>query len=376
MFAGLKPAEGTLIAENSLLPGGRSGVKGRDAWRLASGLASVEASYPLRVRERAGHATALDQVRLVAVDHSAGLEALSLGDGFVLGTRRAAVRVASGEGPEISSNVGGGAGYVAARGETLTVDLGAGGGKSPLVVEAAGAWPCALEVLVPDGAGGWKSLGRLQPRQGSSVMAFDPAGADGVRLAVLGKVSLGFVGTLDLASEPPTVGSATLAGASGSRLGDVMTLVSGSVNVSATLQGPDTLALSFEPPALAEGQVRDYFLAVEATPVSAKDMAIIQRAAGMPTIPTRFALRQNRPNPFNATTTVWFDLPVGAMVRLEVFDTQGRRIQTLVNRYFPPGSHAVPWNPSAGGQRIGPGVYFYRIDAGSFHDRRKMTLIP
>jgi hypothetical protein len=67
---------------------------------------------------------------------------------------------------------------------------------------------------------------------------------------------------------------------------------------------------------------------------------------------------------------------VGAMVRLEVFDAQGRRVGMLANRYFPPGSHAVPWNPSAGGRRIGPGVYFYRLDAGAFHDRRKMTLIP
>ena len=93
-------------------------------------------------------------------------------------------------------------------------------------------------------------------------------------------------------------------------------------------------------------------------------------------LPTRFALRQNQPNPFGVTTTLKFDLPVGAMVRLEVFDAQGRRVETLANRYFPAGSHVVQWSPSASGRRIGPGIYFYRIEAGPFRDRKKMTLIP
>jgi len=93
-------------------------------------------------------------------------------------------------------------------------------------------------------------------------------------------------------------------------------------------------------------------------------------------LPLRFALRQNQPNPFTAATTIRFDLPVGALVRLELFDAQGRRVTTLANRYFPAGYQSLRWDPSQrdGGQ-VGPGMYFYRIQAGPFRERKKMVLL-
>jgi hypothetical protein len=91
-------------------------------------------------------------------------------------------------------------------------------------------------------------------------------------------------------------------------------------------------------------------------------------------IPVQFALRQNQPNPFSALTTIRFELPVGAVVRLEVFDAQGRRVEKLASRYFPAGYHSVTWNP-AGDRQSGPGVYFYRMEAGPFRDRKKMVLL-
>ena len=379
-FAVVRSAKEATVAENSLVPGARAGEKSHDALRVARGLVSVGASYTAQIRERAGRAATLDQVRLVAVDRPAELEAVSIGGRFALGTLRPALSVSTADGSDAAASLNAGTSYTAAPGETLTVDLGPGGGGSPILIEAAGAWPCAVDVLGPGPNGGWQSLGRLQPRKGMETLGLTPPGSDIVKLAAVGKVSLQFVGSLTTSGETATVGTAALVRADGSRLGEVTSLVSGSDDLGAALVGPDTLALAFEAPPLEAGKVRDYFLAVEATPVSGTSLAALQRAVGAPSVPTRFALRQNRPNPFNATTTVWFDLPVGAMVRLEVFDPQGRRIQTLANRYFPPGSHAVPWNPSSGGRRsgrrIGPGVYFYRIEAGAFHDRKKMTLIP
>jgi hypothetical protein len=106
--------------------------------------------------------------------------------------------------------------------------------------------------------------------------------------------------------------------------------------------------------------------------------ALAARPAGgwQPPLPVRFALRQNLPNPFTAATTIRFDLPVGAAVRLDLFDAQGRRVRTLANRYYPAGYHALRWSPSESGDaRMGPGVYFYRIEAGPFRDRKKMVLV-
>ena len=94
-------------------------------------------------------------------------------------------------------------------------------------------------------------------------------------------------------------------------------------------------------------------------------------------VPARFALHQNEPNPFRAATTIRFDLPAGAMVRLEVFDVLGRRIERLASHWYPPGYHAVEWDQRDGrGKQIGPGVYFYRIEAGTIRDQRKMLLLP
>jgi hypothetical protein len=58
--------------------------------------------------------------------------------------------------------------------------------------------------------------------------------------------------------------------------------------------------------------------------------------AGMP---RAFALFQNLPNPFAASTTIRFALPVASRVRLEVYDLLGRRVRTLANALYPPGAH-------------------------------------
>jgi len=95
------------------------------------------------------------------------------------------------------------------------------------------------------------------------------------------------------------------------------------------------------------------------------------------TLPAVFALRQNQPNPFEARTTIGFDLPTGAAVRLEVFDVAGRRLRVLADHYFAPGYYTVEWDKRTGsGSSVGPGMYFYRIQAGPFRARKKMVLLP
>jgi hypothetical protein len=102
-----------------------------------------------------------------------------------------------------------------------------------------------------------------------------------------------------------------------------------------------------------------------------------RRAMEGAALPLRFALHPNAPNPFAARTTIRFDLPVGAIVRLEVFDIAGRRVALLANHYFPPGYQAVEWDRrTPSGLAAGAGVYFYRIEAGPWRVRQKMVLLP
>ena len=84
-----------------------------------------------------------------------------------------------------------------------------------------------------------------------------------------------------------------------------------------------------------------------------------------------FQLHQNYPNPFNPATTISFYLPQSEEVTLTIFDITGRRVTTLVNKPMNAGTHTQTFNASA----LSSGIYFYRLDAGSYSDVQKMTLI-
>jgi hypothetical protein len=87
--------------------------------------------------------------------------------------------------------------------------------------------------------------------------------------------------------------------------------------------------------------------------------------------PQTFELRQNYPNPFNPTTIISYELPANDMVRLEIYDILGRKIETLLSERQNAGNHSVPFNAS----NLSSGVYFYRLSAGSFVQTKKLMLI-
>jgi hypothetical protein len=93
--------------------------------------------------------------------------------------------------------------------------------------------------------------------------------------------------------------------------------------------------------------------------------------------PQAFALRQNQPNPFDEITSIGFALPTPSRVKLEIFDVLGRRVRVLANATFPAGEQQLVWNRrTAGGAVASPGLYFYTIAAGQFHERRRMIILP
>ena len=89
------------------------------------------------------------------------------------------------------------------------------------------------------------------------------------------------------------------------------------------------------------------------------------------TLPTAFALEQNFPNPFNPSTKIGWQSPVGSHQIIKVFDVLGNEIVTLVDEFKPVGKYEVEFNASV----LPSGVYFYRLNAGSFVETRKMILI-
>lgn len=90
----------------------------------------------------------------------------------------------------------------------------------------------------------------------------------------------------------------------------------------------------------------------------------------------RFDLYGNYPNPFNPTTTIRFDLPVAAPVRLDIFNLRGQKVRSLVNSDLPAGTHSVVWNGRDDlDSPVSSGVYLYRLSNAEHELTRKMMLM-
>jgi hypothetical protein len=93
------------------------------------------------------------------------------------------------------------------------------------------------------------------------------------------------------------------------------------------------------------------------------------------TLPAMFAFAGNYPNPFRTQTTLRFDLPEAADVRLAIYDVMGRRVATLVDQPMQAGRHEVIWAGRGRSGSLGSGVYFARLHAGGHTATRRMTLV-
>ena len=88
-------------------------------------------------------------------------------------------------------------------------------------------------------------------------------------------------------------------------------------------------------------------------------------------VPGKFSLYQNYPNPFNPKTNIKFKIAKKSFVSLKIFDISGKLIDVLVDREEPPGTYEVDFD----GDNIPSGIYFYRLESGTFNVTRRMILV-
>ena len=88
-------------------------------------------------------------------------------------------------------------------------------------------------------------------------------------------------------------------------------------------------------------------------------------------VPDKFRLEQNYPNPFNPSTNLEFGILDLGFVSLRVFDALGKEVIVLVNETLSPGSYKSEFN----GANYPSGIYYYKLEAGSFSEVRKMILL-
>ena len=110
---------------------------------------------------------------------------------------------------------------------------------------------------------------------------------------------------------------------------------------------------------------------------------IVVSVANEEPIPNAFSLQQNYPNPFNPSTNIEFRIADRGSVSLKVFDVLGNEVATLVNEELEAGKYNVEFNSHsgevrnlpAGRQGLTSGIYFYRLQSGSFSETKKMLLL-
>jgi|GEM_PF-3216695 len=88
------------------------------------------------------------------------------------------------------------------------------------------------------------------------------------------------------------------------------------------------------------------------------------------------ALMQNYPNPVSESTSIEYQLAKYGYVNLDVYNTLGQKVKTLVDREMPPGRHVSVWDGTDNNQKkVSAGVYIYKLEAGDYNAVQKMVLI-
>lgn len=88
-------------------------------------------------------------------------------------------------------------------------------------------------------------------------------------------------------------------------------------------------------------------------------------------LPESFSLSQNYPNPFNPVTNIKFSVATPGLTKIQVYNSLGQNVATLVNQVLQAGTYDADWNASG----YSSGVYFYRLEANGFSQTKRMLLI-
>jgi hypothetical protein len=271
-------------------------------------------------------------------------------------------------------------------GQVLLVDLGEVSATTALVVESEGmpggvkADSVGILVQKPARAGEWTTIATINPRRFVDQTAVGAEGSSVLRLVSLRGYGIRSARRMDV-SALAVPQELVLAAAEHSRLGSAADAVRLSGGTSAKLEPGDTLDLSYSATPVAPGMVRDVFLiakgqfeAAAATAQSAQAPELESALQAQPVY--EFALGQARPNPSRGSITISYSLAKESPVSIRVYDVAGRLVRTLVNGTGAPGPHEVTWDATTDdGRRVTAGVYFYRMNAGSWQSQQKVVFL-
>jgi hypothetical protein len=115
-----------------------------------------------------------------------------------------------------------------------------------------------------------------------------------------------------------------------------------------------------------------------------EDVGITGEGDGKLPLPRVYALHQNYPNPFNPSTSIVIDIPANdnrggdteVKTRVVIYNMRGQLIRILMDGMKEPGRYVLNWDGRDNrGERVGSGLYLYRMEAGDFVSTRKMVIV-
>jgi len=126
-------------------------------------------------------------------------------------------------------------------------------------------------------------------------------------------------------------------------------------------------------------RTRDYVATAEKSRfriIVGTEFFVQEKVSRLLDLPTKVALYQNFPNPFNPSTIIRYDIAEPGMVNLRIYDVTGALVRVLETRLRDRGRYQIGWNGENNrGEQISSGVYFYRLTAPGYSQTRKMVLI-
>lgn len=135
-------------------------------------------------------------------------------------------------------------------------------------------------------------------------------------------------------------------------------------NSSVAAKGNGEIAVTFDPAASRNGDIASDLFMKRGTITITEVQHINQIAAD-------FKLEQNYPNPFNPSTVINFSLPSSGFVKLSVYNSLGKEVETLVNKNLNQGSYTMNFNAAS----LSGGVYFYKLETDKYSETKKMILV-
>jgi len=376
-----------MAVENGILDLATTSAAATDIYALKANDGPQVDSLGIRLSLGGGNSVALDAALVALVPHADTVQAfVASRSHVVVGKPVAVAQITDSTGASISPTVSAAGSTRAVSAGTLwdiTLSSGASAGsRQALLIELAGggaddaAGGGGVQVLLPNGSGGWSSSGLIQPRRGLDACVLDSVTASHVRLRFNHDYLVGNVERIPAPQQSSLTwiapGSA-ISASSGSVAG-ALSAIDGS---EATLSAGGSITLRYSTPTSGTQPARQAFLLLRGRRVAPQGSSMMSTRGDQPSRPAApFELHPTYPNPFSSTTTIGLALPTATSVTLEIYDASGRRVRTLLAGTMSAGFHTTIWDRRDDrGGLVPAGVYLYRIRAGENQSEEKAVVL-